>query len=199
MAILNIRTEGDPILRKKARPVRAVTPKIRQLLDDMLETMYDDMGVGIAGPQVGKLRRLITVDVGEGPYKMVNPEILWQSEETQLDVEGCLSVPNFNGVVVRPQKVRVRYWDENQETREVEAEGLFARCLCHEIDHLDGILFRDRVEMEIDLEHPTEEQLAYMTAHNLVPSDEEVAEELEELADQMNEEADAQESASEVE
>ncbi|MDY6085593.1 MAG: peptide deformylase [Peptoniphilaceae bacterium] len=194
MAILTIRTEGDPILRKTARPVEAVTPKIRQLLDDMLETMYDDMGVGIAGPQVGKLRRLITVDVGEGPYRMVNPEILWASEETQLDVEGCLSVPHFNGAVVRPQKVRVRYWDENQETKEVEAEGLFARCLCHEIDHLDGVLFRDRVEMEIDLEHPTDEQLAYMASHGLLPKEEEEVEELERIAETLQGDAEASES-----
>ncbi len=176
MAILTIRQEGDPILRKKARPITEVTDKIRQLLDDMLETMYDDQGIGLAGPQVGKLRRLITVDVGEGPYKLVNPEIIEASEEQQLDIEGCLSVPNFNGTVYRPQWVRVAYQDETGASREIRAEGLFARCLCHEIDHLDGILFRDRVDEVIDLEHPTEEQMAYLRAHHLVEEEKDAEE-----------------------
>lgn len=108
MALLTLRLEGDPILRKKAKPVREVTPHVKALLDAMLETMYADQGVGLAAPQVGRLRRLITVDVGEGPYKMVNPEILERSEEQQLDIEGCLSVPHFNGTVYRPKRVTVR-------------------------------------------------------------------------------------------
>ncbi|MDD7433604.1 MAG: peptide deformylase [Peptoniphilaceae bacterium] len=168
MAIRQIRKEGDPILRKKARTVQAVDERIRLLLDDMLETMYDDNGVGLAGPQVGILRRLITVDVGEGPYKMVNPEIIERSEEEQLDVEGCLSLPNFNGTVRRPKRVTVKYLDENGEEQQREVEDLFARCVCHEIDHLDGILFRDRVEMVIDMKNPTEEMTKYLHENGLI-------------------------------
>lgn len=179
MGLLQLRLEGDPILRKRAKEVKEITPKIQQLLDDMLETMVADHGVGLAGPQVGKLRRLITVDVGEGPYKMVNPEIVWASEEQQLDIEGCLSVPDFNGTVYRPAKMRVTYLDENGERKEVEAEGLFARCIAHEIDHLDGILFRDRVDQVIDMAHPTEEQTAYLVEHHLVSAPEEVEEDRE--------------------
>lgn len=169
MALLTLRLEGDPILRKKAKPVREVTPHVKALLDAMLETMYADQGVGLAAPQVGRLRRLITVDVGEGPYKMVNPEILERSEEQQLDIEGCLSVPHFNGTVYRPKRVTVRYTDENGEEQTVEAKDLFARSLCHEIDHLNGILFRDLVDEVIDMENPSDEQIAYMQEHHLLP------------------------------
>lgn len=171
MALLQIRIEGDPILRKKARPVKEVTDSIRQLLDDMLETMYDDNGVGLAGPQVGKLRRLVTIDVGTGPYKLVNPEIIEESEEKQLDIEGCLSVPEFNGTVYRPKWVRFRYLDEHGQAQEKRVEGLFARCVCHEIDHLNGVLFRDKVDHVIDLEEPDEEMIAYLKDHHLLQQD----------------------------
>ncbi len=176
MAIRQIRIEGDPLLRKKSRPVKEVDARIKALLDDMLETMYDDNGVGLAAPQIGILRRLIVLDVGQGPMKLVNPEIIKESEETQLDVEGCLSVPNLNGTVVRPQTIRVRYLDENGENKLVEASGLFARCIYHEIDHLDGILFRDRIEMIIDMENPTEEMLDYLKENNLLDEEDEETE-----------------------
>lgn len=172
MALLTLRVEGDPILRKKAKPVNEINDKIRTLLDAMVETMKENEGVGLAAPQVGRLRRLITVDVGEGVYKMVNPEIIEHSEEQQLDIEGCLSVPHYNGTVYRPQRVVVSYLDEEGVAKTVEAEGLFARCLCHEIDHLNGVLFRDLVDEEIDLAHPTDEQKAYLRAHHLLNEEE---------------------------
>lgn len=173
MAILQIRLEGDPILRKKARPVKEVNDKIRSLLDDMLETMYDDNGVGLAGPQIGRLRRLITVDVGQGAYKMINPEIIERSEEEGLAIEGCLSVPDFNGTVYRPKRVKVKYLDPEGEEQIIEVEDLFARCICHEIDHLDGILFRDRVDHVINLEDPDEEMISYMKENGLIKDHEE--------------------------
>lgn len=172
MALLTLRVEGDPILRKKAKPVNEINDKIRTILDAMVETMKENEGVGLAAPQVGRLRRLITVDVGQGVYKMVNPEIIEHSEEQQLDIEGCLSVPNYNGTVYRPQRVVVSYLDEEGVAKTVEAEGLFARCLCHEIDHLNGVLFRDLVDEEIDLAHPTDEQKAYLRAHHLLNEEE---------------------------
>ncbi|NLW52920.1 MAG: peptide deformylase [Tissierellia bacterium] len=151
MAIRVIRTDEDPILRKRSREVKEINDRITTLLDDMLETMYEADGVGIAAPQVGILRRAIALDVGDGPMKLINPEIIEQ-EGSEIDVEGCLSVPNFNGTVERPAWVKVKYLDETGEQKEVEATGLFARCLCHEIDHLDGILFRDKYIDEISRE-----------------------------------------------
>ncbi len=168
MALLTLRVEGDPILRKKAKPVNEINDATRDLLDAMVETMKEKEGVGLAAPQVGRLRRMITIDVGEGIYKMINPEIIERSEEQQLDVEGCLSVPQFNGTVYRPKRVVVLYQDEEGAAKIVQAEGLFARCLCHEIDHLNGVLFRDLVEKEIDLAHPTEEQVEYLHEHHLL-------------------------------
>lgn len=155
MAIRTIRTDEDPLLKKKSREVKEINDRITTLLDDMLETMYDADGVGIAAPQVGILRRAIALDVGDGPLKLINPEIIDQ-EGSEIDVEGCLSVPNFNGTVERPAWVKVRYLDENGEQKEVEATGLFARCLCHEIDHLDGILFTDKYIDEITREELVE-------------------------------------------
>lgn len=168
MAIRQIRIEGDPLLRKVSRPVKEVNARIKALLDDMLETMYDDNGVGLAAPQVGILRRLIVLDAGKGPFKMVNPKIIKESEETQIDVEGCLSVPNLNGTVIRPQTICVRYLDENGESKMVEASGLFARVILHEVDHLDGILFRDRIDRIIDMENPTDEMIEYLAKNNLL-------------------------------
>lgn len=151
MAIRVIRTDEDPILRKRSREVKEINDRITTLLDDMLETMYEADGVGIAAPQVGILRRAIALDVGDGPMKLINPEIIEQ-EGSEIDVEGCLSVPDFNGTVERPAWVKVKYLDETGEQKEVEATGLFARCLCHEIDHLDGILFSDKYIDEISRE-----------------------------------------------
>ncbi len=176
MGLRELRIEGDPILRKKARPINKIDARIRKLLDDMVETMYADKGIGLAGPQVGILRRAIVVDVGQGPYKMVNPEIIEKSQETDEDVEGCLSVPAFNGTVIRPKQVRVKYLDENGEEQEVLANDLFARCLCHEIDHLDGILFRDKVVREINMKNPGEDDIRYLKEHGIIDDDDEGSE-----------------------
>mgnify|MGYP002738953199 CR=1 FL=1 len=126
----------------------------------VVETMYHADGIGLAAPQVGILRRVITVDVGQGPYKMINPEIL-KTEGSEIDIEGCLSVPNFNGTVERPAKIKMKYLDIEGKENIIEATGLFARCICHEIDHLDGILFKDKYIDEItrdDIERMTNEK-----------------------------------------
>ncbi|HAQ41029.1 MAG TPA: peptide deformylase [Clostridiales bacterium] len=146
MALRNLRYEGDEILRKKSRKISVVDDKIRTLLNDMVETMYENEGVGLAGPQVGILKRAIVIDVEDGNvYKMINPEIKNQSGE-QVGQEGCLSVPETKGIVRRPMNVTVEYTDENGKQVTLDAEGILARCICHEIDHLDGILFIDRVK-----------------------------------------------------
>ena len=145
MALRNLRYEGDEILRKKSREVPIVNDRVRMLMDDMLETMYEFDGVGLAAPQVGILKRVIVIDVEDGKvYKMANPKIINNSGE-QSAQEGCLSVPEKKGVVSRPMKVTVEYTNENNETEKLEAEGLLARAICHEIDHLNGVLFVDRV------------------------------------------------------
>lgn len=151
MAIRQLRYLGDPILRKKSREVKEVNERIKTLIDDMLETMYENEGVGLAAPQVGVLRRVIVIDIGEGPIKLINPEILYQEGEN-IDVEGCLSVPNKSGTVKRPEKVKVKYLDENGEEKTIEGSGLLAKALCHEIDHLNGILFVDKIIEELDVE-----------------------------------------------
>ncbi|WP_135080617.1 peptide deformylase [Terasakiella sp. SH-1] len=148
MAILPILTAPDPVLKKKAAPVAEITDTIRSLLDDMLETMYDAPGIGLAAPQIGISQRIIVVDcAGEDekpqPLKMINPEVTWTSEETSTHEEGCLSVPKSYGDVVRPAQVQVTYLDETGATQEIEADGLLATCLQHEIDHLNGKLFID--------------------------------------------------------
>lgn len=145
MAIRTIRTEGEEVLRKKCREVTELTPRIQELIEDMLETMYEADGVGLAAPQVGVLRRIVVIDVGDGPVILVNPEIL-ETSGSQTGDEGCLSVPGKCGVVTRPNYVRVRAVDENMEPFELEGEELFARAVCHECDHLDGILYVDKVE-----------------------------------------------------
>ena len=144
MAILNIVKEGDPLLRKKCRPVTEITPRILQLLDDMRETLIEANGAGLAAPQVGILRRIALVDLGEEIIELINPEIL-ESEGEQEEVEGCLSVPDVWGITKRPAWVKVKALNRNGEEYIVEGEGLNARCLCHEIDHLDGKLFTDEV------------------------------------------------------
>ena len=145
MAIRNLRREGDPILRKKSREVKEVTPKIRELIDDMLETMYDKDGVGLAAPQVGILRRIVVIDVGDGPLVMVNPQII-REEGSQTGDEGCLSVPGKAGQVTRPNEVTVRFMDEEGEYYELDGTELLARAICHECEHLDGKLYIDIVE-----------------------------------------------------
>lgn len=146
MALRNLRYEGDEILRKKSKEVSVVDDKIRTLLDDMVETMYEYEGVGLAAPQVGILKRVVVIDVEDGRvYKMINPKITEMSGE-QVGQEGCLSVKEKKGIVNRPMKVTVEYTDENGEPVTLVAEELLARAICHEVDHLDGILFLDRVK-----------------------------------------------------
>lgn len=149
MAIRNIREMGDDILRKKSREVTEMTPKIRELISDMYDTLYESMGVGLAAPQVGILKRIVVIDVEEGnPYTLINPEIL-ETRDTQTGGEGCLSVPGKAGKVTRPAYVRARALDENMQPYELEGEGLLARAICHELDHLEGILYVDWVEGEL--------------------------------------------------
>lgn len=145
MALREIRTFDDPILRKKCRTVDDVNDRIRSILNDMADTMYSTpAGGGLAANQVGILRRLIVIDVGEGLLKLINPQII-SSEGEQIVNEGCLSFPNVWGKVKRPEKVTVEYIDENGKTNRIDGEGILAQCLCHEIDHLDGIVFVDKV------------------------------------------------------
>jgi peptide deformylase len=134
----------DEVLRKKSRPVEKIDKRISVLIDDMLETMYSSNGVGLAAPQVGILKRIIVVDVGEGAIKLINPELI-EIEGEQQDFEGCLSVPGIAGEVKRPEKVKVKALDEKGDTIMIEGTGLLARAFCHEIDHLDGILFIDKI------------------------------------------------------
>lgn len=143
MAYREIRKDGDEVLRKKSRPVEVIDKKIEILLDDMADTMYKADGVGLAAPQVGILKRIVVIDVGNGLFEMINPEILEQSGE-QDGIEGCLSVPGTSGEVVRPMHVKVSYTDRNGEPVILETEELFARAICHELDHLDGILYKDK-------------------------------------------------------
>lgn len=148
MALRTIRTEGDPVLGKKSRPVTEMTQKVRNLIVDMLDTMYDAMGVGLAAPQVGILKRIVVIDVGEGPIVLINPEILETSGE-QTGEEGCLSVPGMSGQVTRPNCVKVKALDINMEEVEYEGTELLARAFCHEIDHLDGKMYTELVEGEL--------------------------------------------------
>lgn len=148
MAIRNVRLEGDPILQKTSKEVKEITPKIRTLIDDMLETMYEKEGVGLAAPQVGVLKRVVVIDVGDGPLVMINPRIV-RREGTQTGDEGCLSVPGKAGQVTRPNEVTVRFMDEDEEYYELDGTELLARAICHECDHLDGKLYVDFVEGEL--------------------------------------------------
>lgn len=141
-SIMNYQT--DDILRKKARSVENVNSRIRSLLEDMTETMYHADGAGLAAPQVGILRRLVVLDIGEGLIKLINPVIV-EADGEQQEREGCLSIPGIYGEVKRPEKVVVKALDENGKLLDLEGTGLLARAFCHEIDHLDGILFIDKV------------------------------------------------------
>ena len=143
MAILNIVKEGDPVLRKICRPVEEITPRTIQLLEDMKETLHKADGCGLAAPQVGVLRRIVLVEVEKGQlYELINPEIIAR-EGSQNELEGCLSLPGEWGITDRPAKVTVRAMNRDGEIYEVSGEGLMARALCHELDHLDGVLYKD--------------------------------------------------------
>jgi peptide deformylase len=147
MAIRNIRTIGDSTLTKKSKEITEVTPKIKLLIEDMLDTMYEAQGVGLAAPQVGILKRLVVIDVspeGDSPIILINPVIMETSGE-QTGEEGCLSVPGKSGTVTRPNYAKVKAFNENMEEITVEGTELLARALCHEIDHLDGVLYVDKV------------------------------------------------------
>ena len=156
MALRTIRVQGDSVLTKKSRTVDKMTPRIGELITDMLDTMYEKMGVGLAAPQVGILKRIVVIDVGEGPIVLINPEIIETSGE-QTGEEGCLSVPGKWGIVTRPNYVKVRALNEEMEEFEIEGEGLLARAFCHEIDHLSGHLYVDKVEDGLHDVEPVEE------------------------------------------
>src|SRR3954470_24354060 len=150
MALLPIITAPDPRLKVKAKPAAAVDTDVRRLMDDMVETMYHAIGIGLAAPQVGVAKRVIVVDVArEGempqPIRIANPEIVWRSDTLTTANEGCLSLPEHYADVERPAEIRLRYLDHENEIREIDASGLLATCLQHEIDHLDGVLFVDHI------------------------------------------------------
>ena len=146
MAIRQVRTIGDEILTKECKPVQAMTPRIRELIDDMFDTMYEAEGVGLAAPQVGILKQIIVMDIEDGNrYVLINPEIIEESG-SQTGTEGCLSVPGKSGTVTRPNHVIVRALDEDMNAFELEGEELLARCICHECEHLHGHLYVERVE-----------------------------------------------------
>jgi len=151
MAIRNIRISTDEVLRKISKPVKEITPNVLTLLDDMANTMYDAQGVGLAAPQVGILKRIVVIDVGEGLLELINPEIL-ETKGSEITAEGCLSVPGASGYVERPTYVKVKAMNRDGDTIIVEGEGLLARALCHETDHLDGILYIDKTIPEEELE-----------------------------------------------
>lgn len=150
MAKLDIIIAPDPRLKIKCAPVARVDASIRRLMDDMLETMYAAPGIGLAAPQVGAPKRIIVVDAAlkgqpPQPHRMANPEIVWVSDEDAVYNEGCLSLPEHYADVIRPRSVRVRFLDHENEIRELEADGLLATCVQHEMDHLDGVLFVDHI------------------------------------------------------
>lgn len=146
MAIRKIVTDGDSILLKICKPVEKFDRRLWQLLDDMKDTMYDAEGVGLAGPQVGVIRRVVVIDVGEGLYELINPAILQSSEETQYGTEGCLSYPGLYGYVTRPKTVKFKAQDRFGNWYEKEVSDLFARCVCHELNHLDGVTLPNNIE-----------------------------------------------------
>ena len=158
MAIRTIRVMGEAVLTKKCRPVEEMTPKLQQLVDDMFETMYDACGVGLAAPQVGILKRIVVIDVDENPYVLINPVIL-ETSGSQTGNEGCLSLPGKTGVVTRPNYVKVEAYDRNMKKFVLEGTDLLARCICHECEHLDGIMYVEHVEGELqDVEYDEDEE-----------------------------------------
>lgn len=158
MAIRKIRELGDEVLTKPCKEVTKMTLRTKILINDMLDTMYEAMGVGLAAPQVGILKRIVTIDIGEGPIVLINPEILEASGE-QTGEEGCLSVPGKAGLVTRPNYVKVKALNEDMEEIVLEGEELLARAFCHEIDHLDGKMYVDLVEGGLHDVEPYEEEV----------------------------------------
>ena len=154
MATRKIRLDGDDVLRKVCKPIEKMTPRLQTLIDDMYETMYEANGVGLAAPQVGILKRIVVIDIGEGLIELINPEIAYtlinpkiiEADGEQTGEEGCLSLPGLQGTVTRPNHVICEAYDEDMQLRQIEGEGLLARAICHELDHLDGILYKDKVE-----------------------------------------------------
>ena len=155
MGLRNILTDKDPALHKVCRPVEKFDKRLHKLLDDMVETMLDANGVGLAAPQVGILRRVVVVDTGEGILELVNPTLI-ETDGEQVGAEGCLSVPGKYGLVKRPYYAKVRAQDRNGDWFEAEGEELIGRCFCHELDHLDGIVYTEVMERYL-----TEDELAY--------------------------------------
>ncbi|MBQ2705256.1 MAG: peptide deformylase [Agathobacter sp.] len=145
MALREIRVQGDPVLEKVCKEVKEITPRTQDLIDDMIETMYEANGVGLAAPQVGILKRIVVIDVGEGPIVMINPRII-STDGEQTGDEGCLSVPGKAGCVTRPNYVMARFFNEDMQECEIEGTELLARAICHELDHLDGHLYVEKVE-----------------------------------------------------
>ncbi|MBE5922111.1 MAG: peptide deformylase [Lachnospiraceae bacterium] len=158
MAIRKIRELGDDCLRKQCKPVKEVNGRTALLIEDMLDTMYEANGVGLAAPQVGILKQIVVIDIGEGPIVMINPEIIATDGE-QTGNEGCLSVPGKAGTVTRPNYVKARAYDENMELYEIEGTELLARAICHELDHLKGVVYVDLVEGElVDVTYEEEDE-----------------------------------------
>ena len=148
MALRTIREFGDEVLNKECKEVTKMTLRTKVLINDMLDTMYEAMGVGLAAPQVGILKRIVVIDIGEGPIVLINPVILETSGE-QTGEEGCLSLPGKSGTVTRPNYVKVRALDRDMQPFELEGTELLARCICHECDHLDGHMYTEKVEGEL--------------------------------------------------
>ena len=157
MAIRKIRVDGDDVLRKVCKPVEEMTPRIQTLIEDMYDTLYEANGVGLAAPQVGILKRIVVIDIGDGEtYTLINPEII-EADGEQTGDEGCLSLPGLQGTVTRPNHVVCKALNENMEPYTIEGEELLARAICHELDHLDGILYKDKVEGSLYRLEPDEE------------------------------------------
>lgn len=158
MAKRQVRLEGDPILRKKSREVTKIDDRILELINDMEETLYEEDGLGLAAPQVGVLRKVVLIDMRDdnGLIKMINPTITKKSDNLQINIEGCLSVPDKSGYVERPEDLTVEYLDENGEKVVMSCEGYTAVCVCHELDHLEGILYIDKL---VEVEESDEEEI----------------------------------------
>lgn len=148
MALRTIRMQGDAVLTKKCREITEMTPKIQMLIEDMLETMYEAQGVGLAAPQVGILKRVVVIDIGDGPLVLVNPRII-SSDGEQTGGEGCLSLPGMAGQVTRPNHVVAKAFDRDMNEITVEGTDLLARAICHEVDHLEGHMYTEFVEGEL--------------------------------------------------
>ena len=181
MALRNIRVlgeYGEDSLRKACKEVKTVNKRILDLIEDMLDTMYDAQGVGLAAPQVGVLRRVVVIDIGEGPWILINPKIL-ETDGEQREYEGCLSLPGKSAYVKRPMNVKFSYFDENMDEYEAEATGLMARAVCHELDHLDGVCYVDKLDGPL------------MNNEDIFPDEEDEVEEVEaneEVTQEENEE-----------